>query len=260
MLRLGVIQYLNSLPLVYALQQGVIPLEAEISAGIPSSLNHKLRVGELDAAYISTAEYLAHSAEYARLANLCIGAHEEVLSVCLFAKLPIQNLNGRAIALTGSSATSRLLLQILCHHFWHIRPVFKELDQNETSDDWDGVLLIGDQCLHYLGTHNYYCTDLAQAWYQYTGLPFVFGLPAVRREVLESNPKKTQKLAQNLYESFEWAQQRQEQIVDFAHSQSRLPKKLLRHYYNSLRFRLDESMNRGLNKFSQLSAELATHI
>jgi len=260
MLRLGVIDYINSLPLVYALQHGAVPVQARLFADIPSSLNWRLREGGLDAAFISSAEYLAHPNKYARLPDLCIGAYDRVLSVCLFSRCPIEDLGGRSIALTGHSATSRLLLQVLCQHYWQIEPIFHEHSDDENLGEWDGVLLIGDECLQKMDTPGLHCTDLAHAWYQATGLPFVFGLLAVRREVLDNDSNNVQNLSTALHQSLEWAEQRPEQIVDVAHAQSGLPKELLRRYYMALHYRLDASMLEGLAKFSALSAEFAPRV
>lgn len=46
-LRLGQVEYINYLPVYYALEEGILPLEAELVKGSPTRLNRLFLDGEL---------------------------------------------------------------------------------------------------------------------------------------------------------------------------------------------------------------------
>lgn len=85
MLRLGVVNYLNAYPLWAAFEEpGVSRNGIELVRGVPSFLAGELVAGRLDAALISSVEYLRHRDEFVYHPELCIAAREESCSIRLF--------------------------------------------------------------------------------------------------------------------------------------------------------------------------------
>jgi chorismate dehydratase len=113
----------------------------------------------------------------------CDGA---VMSILLFSKVPIEELNGRKVALTNTSATSQALLRILLNRKYHLSPEYFESPPELGSMllEADAALLIGDDALrsNYRLKDRLYVYDLGQEWKDHTGEAMVFAVWAVRRE------------------------------------------------------------------------------
>ena len=138
----GSISYLNLLPFQLFLKRYLKSSSAKMSfrykRAVPSQINRSLKRKEVNAAFISSIESRKFGCT-----DLGIIAHQKVYSVLL--------LKG-ADQSDPASATSNRLAEILGLH---------------------GKVLIGDAALQYYlkGGEG---IDLAEAWYEKTGLPFVF--------------------------------------------------------------------------------------
>jgi len=65
MLRVGKIEYLNTVPVYYGFIKGKVPAEGiEFIDDVPSELNRLLREGLLDASVISSYEYIVNQDRY----------------------------------------------------------------------------------------------------------------------------------------------------------------------------------------------------
>jgi chorismate dehydratase len=138
----GSISYLNLLPFQVFLKRYISSNAAKMSfnykRAVPSQINKALKRREVNAAFISSIE-----SKKCRCTDLGIIADKKVYSVLLLAG---ENKTDPA------SATSNQLARVL---------------------DLQGKVLIGDAALKYYldGGEG---IDLAEAWYEKTGLPFVF--------------------------------------------------------------------------------------
>jgi len=138
----GSISYLNLLPFQVFLKRHISSSAAKMSfnykRAVPSQINKALKRKEVNAAFISSIE-----SKKCKCTDLGIIADKKVYSVLL---LPGSN------EFDPASATSNQLAKVL---------------------DLQGKVLIGDAALKYYldGGEG---IDLAEAWYEKTGLPFVF--------------------------------------------------------------------------------------
>ncbi|MFZ5639174.1 MAG: menaquinone biosynthetic enzyme MqnA/MqnD family protein, partial [Bacillota bacterium] len=182
-IRLGMVDYLNCVPVYQPLEEGVIPLAAQIVKGPPTRLNGMFIKGELDITPISSIEYARHHREALILPDLAITADGEVMSISLIGKVPPTELDGRKVALTSSSATSVVLLKILLEHYYQVQPDYMTMppDLDTMLENADAALLIGDDAI----LANYRCarehsplhvTDLGAAWKEFTGEKMVYAL------------------------------------------------------------------------------------
>jgi chorismate dehydratase len=98
---------------------------------------------------------------------------QEVASVCLFSEVPIQEVT--SILLDYQSRTSVELLKILLKDHWKINPVLLPSSAGYESKIGGTIagLVIGDRAFEQRLKQTY-CYDLAAAWIDLTGLPFVF--------------------------------------------------------------------------------------
>lgn len=195
MLKLGVIGVLNALPVYYRLIENPPPSLFEPCYGKVTELNRKLNQGALDLSVVSSFEYALNPELYYVLPDLSISALGAVRSIYLFSDRPLGELRGETLRLTEFSLTSvhliQYLLQDLAVRYTH--------DPNEPHA---AELLIADEAIRrfYKGgdAHVY---DLGQLWRERTGLPFVFALWVVRREVYRKQPEAVHRLHQALLES-----------------------------------------------------------
>lgn len=202
-LNVGHITYLNCVPFFHHLPAA--GFRGEIVSGVPSRLNQLLAAGQLDVSPSSSFEYAKHWRDYLLLPNLSISSHGAVQSVLLLSSRPLAELRGVDIALTGESATSVRLLQVICREFLGFSEVshrLAEVPGEELLSKGGAALLIGDRALRAAaGGSAPYVIDLGELWYRYTGLPFVFALWIVRRQAAQTKGEELRLLLQQLQQS-----------------------------------------------------------
>jgi chorismate dehydratase len=130
-LRISVVQYLNTAPLIRGFTHG--PLRAlaatkyDLSFTVPSQCAEALRTGAADVAIIPAIEYQRIATQgipLTILPGLAIASKESVRSLLLISKVPIRQ--ARRIALDPSSRSTQALTKILAAKRWHIAPEFFE--------------------------------------------------------------------------------------------------------------------------------------
>jgi chorismate dehydratase len=179
-IRIGAVNYLNTKPLICDLAE--LAPEAELILDLPSRLADDLATGALDVALIPVVEYF-RSGSYTIVPDIAIASRGPVLSVTLFSKVPWTGI--RRVALDVGSRTSAALTQVLLRQRYQVQaevvPLPMEADP-ETLDT-DAVLLIGDRAMRACLPGFSHAFDLGQEWTDWTGLPFVYAVWAVRRGV-----------------------------------------------------------------------------
>ena len=191
-LRLGRIAYLNVWPLYEALLPA-FPEGPDIAyvPGHPSTLNAALAHGTVDAAPASAFAYLSNPEPFDLLPNLCIRAADGPIQSVLFCSpVPLPELpdylarTGHPVALSGASASSNALLQVLWRFAWNFpRVPLTMIEPGTGLETGFPFVEIGDLALsRYLAPPpGWHVTDLGQAWKEFVGTPFVFALWIVRR-------------------------------------------------------------------------------
>lgn len=179
-IRIGAVNYLNTKPLIHDL--AALAPQAELVLDLPSRLADQLTAGELDVALIPIIEYF-RSGSYSIVPNIAIASKGPVLSVTLFSRVPWEQV--RSISLDVGSRTSAALTQVLSRHKYHVQPTLSALPMDSDPEDIvaDAVLLIGDRAMKACLPGFTYAYDLGQEWEEWTGLPFVYAIWAVRSGV-----------------------------------------------------------------------------
>ena len=175
--RIGAVNYLNTKPLICDLEE--LAPGTELLLDVPSRLADLLASGELDVALIPVIEYF-RAGSYSVVPGLSIASNGPVLSVTLFSRVPWAGI--RRVALDEGSRTSAALTQVLLRGRYGVRPevVPLPLDQAAEEADADAVLLIGDRAMRACLPGFRHAFDLGQEWRDWTGLPFVYAVWAVR--------------------------------------------------------------------------------
>ena len=101
-MRLGVLKSVNGLPVILGLECGAVPFQGKLLSGEPSWLNQQARAGRLDLTAVSAAEVAAAPGAYRILPGFCVASRGPVQSVRLFSRLPVEDLPGRAVAITSA--------------------------------------------------------------------------------------------------------------------------------------------------------------
>ncbi len=172
--RIGSVPYLNSVPLTRG-------IEHETSFIPPSQLAVKLREGELDAALVSITEVLYHD-QYDVLDSVAVASLGDVMSVFLAHRKPLEEIT--EVHCDPASLTSVNLLKVLLGEKG-LTPEFKTLEGYDLEEQPDALLLIGNPAIDFRrGEHDHQIWDLGGAWYEMTGLPFVYAIWAIRKEVV----------------------------------------------------------------------------
>ncbi|MBI5207347.1 MAG: menaquinone biosynthesis protein [Candidatus Firestonebacteria bacterium] len=250
--RVGHIQFLNCLPLYYGLIKNKVLFDMELVKGIPTELNQMLLNRTLDVSPISTIEYCLHADKLLLLPELTVSSDGEVKSILLISKYPIKKLNRKKVALTKSSATSRILTKVILKEKYNFELEYTDNKSTlkETLNEADAALLIGDDALHALyRTEGLYIYDLGKEWKELTGKKMVYAVWAVRREFAETKPELLQEIFSCFISSMEYSSGRLREIACACARWEEFDDVFLYAYFKSLRFEFGKDYQEGMLQF-----------
>lgn len=238
--RIAASTYLNSAPLIWSFLHGSKSGTVEFIDAVPARCAQLLSQKEVDAALVPVIEYQRIPGG-ALVPDVCVGSQKEVLSVVLVSKhTQIEDI--RTVALDESSRTSATLVKIIFREFlgreagWTTRSP----DLNGMLDRNDAALIIGDPGMTFPRT-GLKVWDMASLWRNYTGLGFVFAMWMARDEGVDVD--------------FAGARDegvtRIEEIVNAY--KDRIPMDLKKYLTENIVYRIDESMQRGLQLYFDLA-------
>lgn len=174
-LRVLINPYLNAAPLWWTLRKNPPPGWV-LRDALPAMAVQALAAGECDLALISAAA-LPSLPGVKVLRDWGVAADGPVETVVLVLKKPLAEI--RTLGLDSASRSAQMLLRLLCLKRFHIQPQFVPVeDPAQALLELDAVLSIGDKSFT-LG-QGLPRIDLAQAWHDWTGLPFLFAVWAAR--------------------------------------------------------------------------------
>lgn len=177
-LRIASVNFLNARPLVRGFRLSPRPDRYSLSECVPAVCAQRLAAGEADVALIPSIEY-QRIPGLRVLPGMAIASRRRARSVLLISRVAAPEI--RRVALDTSSRTSAALARI-----WLDRRARNPVEYREAAprfpammEDFDAALLIGDAALR-ADTRDFRVYDLAEQWFEMTGLPFVFAFWAVR--------------------------------------------------------------------------------
>ncbi|MGB7844598.1 MAG: menaquinone biosynthesis protein [Candidatus Acidiferrum sp.] len=274
-LRISIVQYLNTAPLVRGFTHGALRGKYHLSFTIPSQCAEALRAGVADIAIIPSIE-LQRIDGLVVVPNLSIASRKSVGSLLLVAKKPLHEI--RRIALDRGSRSTQALVRILCAKRWQIGPEFFEADPDLPSmlQQADAALLIGDPALRLAfaaersgkrgasgtltcsggsagvpGVPQIFVHDIVEEWRGLTNLAAVLAVWAGKREAV------TPEVVLDFQQSLAFGLRHLDAIAAEAAKEMNLPVSDLRRYLNeNIDYTLDEENLRGLSRYYSLAAEL----
>ena len=239
-IKVGAVSYLNTKPLIYGFEQGMMDNEIELVFDYPANIAQQLLNNEIDIGLVPVA-VLPAMQEYHIVADYCIGCKGEVASVCLFSNVPLHEID--TILLDYQSKTSVALLKILLKEHWKISPrlVAAEKGFEKNIGGTTAGLVIGDRAFTQRLTSTYYY-DLGLAWQQMTGLPFVFA-------AWISNKKMTAAFSEAFNNATALGLHQLDTIAALnPYTDFNLPE----YYKKNISYTFDEDKKKALQKFLQL--------
>ncbi|OGW36906.1 MAG: hypothetical protein A2Y97_05235 [Nitrospirae bacterium RBG_13_39_12] len=257
--RVGHIHFLNCLPLYYGLVKSYALLDIELIKGLPTELNQLLIGGKLDVSPISSIEYARHSGSLVLYPEFTVSSDGEAKSILLLSRFPINELSGKKIALTSTSATSQVLLKIILNFRYGIEPEYFvcQPDLNRMLSDADAALLIGDIALtHYIGARDCYLYDLGVEWKKLTGRKMVYAVWAVNRGFADEQSELCGYVFEIFRKSMVYSQEHLTEIAEYAAKWEPFSFFFLEKYFKTLRFDFGKDYQEGLFHFYKLAKEI----
>jgi chorismate dehydratase len=257
--RVGHIQFLNCLPIYWGLMRSGALLGVDLHKDSPDQLSAALVRGDLDIGPISLVEYLRNADHLLLLPDLAVGSDGPVRSVVLVSTVELAKLDGRRVALGSTSRTGVLLARMVLTEHYGVRPEYFECppDLSEMLMEAEAAVLIGDVALrahHEAPARSLLVTDLAQAWRDWSGLPMVFAVWAVRRDFAEANPGLVKEVHNAFLTSRELCLSELETVAALASRWEPFSPELLVDYFRGLDFSLGERQVAGLTAFAARAA------
>ena len=180
-IRIGVVNYLNTLPLIDGLE-GLA--DFHLVHDVPSRLLGHLLKDEVDIALCSSFDYQVSGEPLVIIPGGLLGCDGSTMTVRLFSQVPTKRI-GRVYCDTDSH-TSVNLLRVLLHEVYGIEPELVHFDARthintgeDSAVEWpESMLLIGDKVVTDAtpAIRYPYQIDLGAEWFELTGLPFVFAM------------------------------------------------------------------------------------
>ena len=274
-LRISIVQYLNTAPLVWGFTHGPLAGKYDLSFTVPSQCAEALREDEADIAIIPAIEY-QRIPGLVLLPDMAIASKKRVRSLLLVAKKPIREV--RSIALDSSSRSTQALTKILCADRWRIAPKFSEAapDLDAMLHDADAALLIGDPALRLAilvedqtrpegeganvcpaeaagvgGADELFIYDIVEEWQRHTGLPAVLAVWAARNGVV------SEEVLRDFAASRDFGLAHIPEISEVAAFELKLPAPAMAAYLReNIDYSLDAANQRGLETFFSRAAAL----
>jgi chorismate dehydratase len=259
-LKVGKVNFINTLPIFYPLESGAIQHDFQIIGATPATLNALLASGQIDLGVVSSIEYGHNFDKYLLLPDLSISCQSKVCSVLLLSTVPLEQLNDQEILLTPKSHTSIALLKLLFSRRFEIRPHYRVADYHISESRWPtgakALLAIGDDALRL--QKNPVVTvalDLGVAWHEWTGQPFVFAVWALRRESLAQRDGLVHKAHATLIEARDYGLDNLEEIAAKAGQCSWFSRHECLQYLQTIEYDLDGDKQAGLRLFFDMLYE-----
>jgi len=183
-IKVGAVSYLNTKPLLYGFQKGMMKEAVELTIDHPGNIATALLAGTIDIGLVPVAILpLMHN--YFIVSDYGITADGAVASVCLFSEVPLKQIE--TVLLDYQSRTSVQLVQYLFKNYWKKEVVFKNADPDflEHINGTTAAVVIGDRAFEQRAV-SAFMYDLGAAWKFHTGLPFVFAAWVSNKQMNQS--------------------------------------------------------------------------
>lgn len=255
--RVGHIQFLNCVPLYWGLARTGALLDLELTKDTPEKLSAQLIDGDLDIAPVTLMEYLKHADQLVALPDIAVGSDGPVMSCVIVSQVPLEQLDGRRVALGSTSRTSVRLAELLLTERYGVAPDYYRCppDLSLMMQEAEAAVLIGDAALraslHDAPRLGLAVHDLGLMWKEWTGLPFVFAVWAARRDYLAAQPDAVRDVHRAFLASRDLSLEEVTKVAEQAARWESFDADLLRRYFTTLDFSLGAEQLAGIAEFAR---------
>jgi len=240
LLKISAVSYLNTFPFVFGIRESGLLQNFTLELDVPSICAEKLKNGTVDIALVPVGA-LPGIRQFHYISDHCIGAVGEVKTVLLLSNVPLEKIN--QVYLDYDSRTSVKLVKVLAKKYWKIDPQWKNLKSGEalSTVDLESLVAIGDKTFG-IRPNFPYVYDLAEAWINYTGLPFVFAAWVSRKKLDDDRLLQfTRALA--------WGVSHKGESLEYFRDKLPACDDCLSYLENNISYDFDEKKKEGLSKF-----------
>ncbi len=246
-LRLAAVTYLNARPLWEALSTSPLADGVNLTTALPSEVARRIAEEEADVGLVPVAA-LASLGDTRLVRGIGISSRGPVESVVIVSQVPFERVE--TLSLDASSRTSAVLARLVMRHRFERDFPVQVMPTEQAVRAAEGTraaMVIGDPALEVRDRFPF-VLDLAEAWREWTGLPFVFAAWGGRKGALDAQGEGEGEA--RLLEAKRVGLERRDAIAD-AHAQARgLSSEKLRHYLSeSIRYDFGDDERRGLERF-----------
>ncbi|WP_406862447.1 menaquinone biosynthesis protein [Streptomyces sp. HUAS MG47] len=255
--RVGHIQFLNCLPLYWGLARTGTLLDLELTKDTPEKLSEQLVRGDLDIGPVTLVEYLRNAGDLVALPDIAVGCDGPVMSCVIVSQRPLGELDGARVALGSTSRTSVRLAQLLLAEQFGVSPEYYTCppDLGLMMQEAEAAVLIGDAALraslHDAPRLGLQVHDLGTMWKDWTGLPFVFAVWAVRKDYLAREPETVREVHQAFLDSRDLSLAEVTKVAEQAARWEAFDAALLERYFTTLDFRFGPEQQAGVHEFAR---------
>jgi chorismate dehydratase len=248
-IRVSAVKYANTYPFIYGLTESGFDKKIVLETDHPADCAAKLISGQVDIGLVPVA-ILPLLKEHYIISDYCIGANGNVRTVLLLSNCPFEEI--KSIYLDYRSRSSVNLTKVLAKNSWK-----KQFNWINTSTGFDfvnigwneAVVLIGDQCFEFENKYRNKI-DLAMAWKEFSGLPFVFACWA-------ANKKLNNDFLKEFNSALDLGIKNIDGVVEKFGTTGIITGTVLKKYLTeNIDFNLDEKKREGLKLFLELLGKL----
>ncbi len=181
--------------------------------------------------------------------------NQKVKSVLLFSKYPIEQLDKKSIAVTDETSTSSQLLQLLIEQRFNLDVTYVNEKISAHADvlpNYDAFLTIGDDALKFRKLHLEdfkYQYDLAELWYEWKQLPFVFAVWVIKKSTTQDEKTKFNEMLKNAYET---GMNNLNELGQFRGKILGLDRDEIKDYFMKLDYKIGEKEKQSIEEFKLL--------
>lgn len=201
-------------------------------------------------------EYLRHADRLVAFPDLAVGCDGPVMSCVIVSQRPLDRLDGARVALGSTSRTSVRLAQLLLAERYGVTPDYYTCPRPGPDDAGGGggrphrrrraARLPARRAALGLQVH-----DLGLMWKEWTGLPFVFAVWAVRRDYLEREPGVVREVHEAFLASRDLSLEEVAKVAEQAARWEAFDAELLERYFTTLDFRFGADQLAGVREFAR---------
>jgi len=246
---IGKIPYLNCVPFYREFE----PARVKQVPMSPYQMGRLAEHNQIEGGPLSLMDYFRVEHNY-DLLDYGIAVKDLAHSVVLYSNYTWRELAGKRIGITPDTATSIELLQVILQHKYGVRAKLERMHaifQAQEAGRFDAALVIGDEALRrmHAGLAGFqYVYDLGHEWHAWTGLPFVFAVWAIRRDV---TPHEREQFVAELERAAQSAEQRQPEWGRLHGKRLGLTRAEVQAYFDGFVYRLGEREHAAIQRFRE---------